>query len=260
LIQNTQDIIDIVKKAGVIAMDIYNSENKNISYKADNTPVSNGDLLVNDFLTKELTKLNKDIPIVSEEVALENSYRTNLKISWLIDPIDGTKAYISKDNGEFTINIALIHNQRPIFGIVYAPYHDEMYYAHKGNGAYKIQNNKTFKLPLKEPYKTIYISKNHHSQKTKQYIEKLETTYGKFKKHPLNSSLKLCKVAEGTKCIYPKLGDTAEWDIAASDIILSESKSEIIDLTTNKPPLYNKENTLNNHFVARDKEYFNKDI
>lgn len=256
---NKEEMINIVNKAGVIAMEIYNSDEKEISYKKDNTPVSNGDIKVNDFLVQELTRLDSNIPIVSEEMAIDDEYRVSLNKFWLIDPIDGTKAFIKKDNGEFTINIALIENQRPIFGIVYAPYFDELYYAYKGEGAYKVSNNQTYKLPIGKPERILYLSKNHHSSPTQEYINELEKQYGEFTKCHMNSSLKLCKIAEGKECIYPKLGLTSEWDTAASDIILFEAKSEIIDQTTNKPPLYNKKSILNNHFVARDREYFRED-
>lgn len=247
-------MVSIVRQAGVISMEIYNSDDKNVTYKEDNTPVSKGDILVNDFLVKELIKIDKNIPIVSEEIKISDEERMSFTTSWLIDPIDGTKAYISKDNGEFTINIALIENQRPIFGIVYAPYTDELFYATKGKGAYKISNNKTIKLPTNSPNKVAYISKNHHSKETQEYIQEIEAVCGVFTKHPLNSSLKLCKVAEGKDCIYPKIGGTSEWDTGASDIILFESNSELIDLSTNKPPLYNKKSVRNNHFIARDRE------
>jgi 3'(2'), 5'-bisphosphate nucleotidase len=249
-------MIEIVQKAGIIAMDEYKKDDNNVSIKEDGTPVSRGDFLVNDFLEQQLLLLAPDIPIVSEEVKLDDDYRTNLKLSWLIDPIDGTKAFISKDNGEFTINIALIQNQRPIFGIVYAPYFDELYYAHKDKGAFKITKNQTYKLPLDTPSKIIYISKNHHSEQTQDFINNFEKKYGIFTKHPMNSSLKLCKVAEGRECIYPKFGGTSEWDIGASDIILFEANSVLIDQSTNKPPLYNKESLRNNHFIAMDKDFY----
>ena len=245
-------LLEIIYEAGDIALAIYKQEDKNIRTKHDDSPVCDGDIAVHDFLLEKLSAFHSNIPLVSEEDHWDQTERLKLTEYWLVDPIDGTRAFISHDNGEFTINLAFISNRRPTLGIIYAPYHKVCYYASKNQGAYKIKDGETMQLPLGER-KNVYISKIHFSAKSKAFVQLLEEKNGKFDIIRLHSSLKLCKVAEYRGCIYPKLGDTSEWDTAAGDIILFEAGAEIIDQSTKEPPLYNKESLLNNHFIAKDK-------
>ena len=249
-----EPIIELIYEAGEVALEIYHSDDKAVVLKADNSPVSRGDIAVNEILTKGLLSLYPQIPIISEESHYSHQERLALERFWLIDPIDGTKAFVQKDNGEFTLNIALIENQRPTAGIIYAPYFDELYYGQKGKGAFLIKGQNRHKLPqFTPPQRAIYVSKSHHDEKTQQLIAQIEKQHGQLERIVMSSSLKFCKIARGEGMLYPKMSSTtSEWDIAAADIILFESGKELIDQTTGQPPLYNKPNIRNNPFVARD--------
>ena len=251
-----QALIRITQEAGKIALEYYKHEDKGVQLKADNSPVSNGDIAVNDYITQALQSLYPDIPIISEERLLSDEERKGLQTFFLIDPIDGTKAFISKDgSGEWTINIALIDEQRPIIGLVYAPYFDELYYACKGEGAFLIRHDQTLKLPIYNPAKrVIYRSRSHHHKGTQAYIDELATTYGQFEIIKMSSSLKFCKIASGEGVLYPNqiANSTSEWDIAAADIIVFEAGKQLIDQSTKAPPLYNKPSLKNSAFLAMD--------
>ncbi len=168
---------------------------------------------------------------------------------WCIDPIDGTKEFIKK-NGEFTINIALIHKNTPVLGVVYVPVVDELYYAKKGEGAYKngqklpLQKNANLKEKL-----YIVASKSHLSSETQAFIDSLDAK--EIEQVSKGSSLKLCMVAEGVADIYPRLAPTMEWDTAAADAIVRESGKMTYQFENEEPLVYNKENLLNPWFLVR---------
>ncbi|MBZ8008440.1 3'(2'),5'-bisphosphate nucleotidase CysQ [Campylobacter sp. RM9334] len=239
------EIINIALNAGRYALDIFNND-FNIYYKNDKSPLTEADLVVNNYICKSLTKYN--IPIISEENKnIQYSVRKNWEYCWLIDPIDGTKEFINK-NKEWTINIALIHNGQPILGVVYAPALKLLYNAQQNKGAYK--NN--VKLPLelnKNTYK-IVASKSHLNDETKYFIDNIKTNLDK-EFISIGSSLKLCLVASGEADCYPRLAPTMEWDTAAAHIIVSESGKNVYNYHTLKPLKYNKENLLNPYFVAK---------
>ncbi|MBT0881434.1 MULTISPECIES: 3'(2'),5'-bisphosphate nucleotidase CysQ [unclassified Campylobacter] len=239
------EIINIALNAGRYALDIFNND-FNIYYKNDKSPLTEADLVVNDYICKSLAQYS--IPIISEENKnIQYSVRKNWKYCWLIDPIDGTKEFINK-NKEWTINIALIHNGQPILGVVYAPALKLLYNAQQNKGAYK--NN--VKLPLelnKNTYK-IVASKSHLNDETKYFIDNIKTNLDK-EFISIGSSLKLCLVASGEADCYPRLAPTMEWDTAAAHIIVSESGKNVYNYHTLKPLKYNKENLLNPYFVAK---------
>ena len=253
------DILEIVataKKAGSAIMEIYQKD-FDITYKDDKSPLTEADLISNDIITQALKKYN--LPIMSEEgKATLYDERKEWEYYWCIDPIDGTKEFIKK-NDEFTVNIALIYKNEPVLGVVYAPALNDMYYAKQGEGAYKNAQ----KLPLKvnsTPEESLYVvaSKSHLSDETQAFIDALKTKA--VKQVSKGSSLKLCMVAEGEADIYPRLAPTMEWDTAAADAIVRESgkMSYQYDLTSenaNKelavPLIYNKESLLNPWFVVR---------
>ena len=122
-------ISNISVEAGRIILDYYN-KNLNITFKADESPLTQADLASNKFITDTIKKITPNIPILSEEEFIEWDVRKEWKKYWLIDPLDGTKEFIKK-NGEFTVNIALIENNRPILGVIYAPASNELYFAKK---------------------------------------------------------------------------------------------------------------------------------
>jgi len=244
-----KDIKKIALKAGDIIIQIYNQDFK-IEYKDDKSPLTEADLKANEIICSSLAKLYPNIPIISEEnKQTEYEIRKNWEYYWCIDPIDGTKEFIKK-NDEFTVNIALIHKDTPVLGVVYAPALDEMYSAKKGEGAYK--NSK--KLPLhvndnpKEKLRVV-ASKSHLSEETQEFIDNLETK--RIEQVSKGSSLKLCMVATGEADIYPRLAPTKEWDTAAADAIVREAGKMTYQFESNTAVVYNKEELLNPWFIVK---------
>jgi len=244
-----EQIIAIAKDAGEAIMKIYNKD-FTVEYKDDKSPLTEADTKANEIICTALVELYPNIPIMSEEnKQTEYSVRKNWEYYWCIDPIDGTKEFIKKNN-EFTVNIALIHKDTPILGVVYAPAIDEMYWAKKDEGAYK--NNQ--KLPLhinSRPEKKLSVvaSKSHLSKETQEFIDNLETEM--IEQVSKGSSLKLCMVAEGIADIYPRLAPTMEWDTAAADAVVRESGKMTYSQEDEQPMVYNKENLLNPWFIVR---------
>ncbi len=244
-----EKIVTIAKEAGDAILKIYKKD-FTVEYKDDKSPLTEADTKANEIICTKLEKLYPNIPIMSEEnKQTDYTVRKNWKYYWCIDPIDGTKEFIKK-NGEFTVNIALIHKDTPVLGVVYAPAIDEMYKAKKGEGAFK--NGE--KLPLKinqHPEKKLHVvaSKSHLSQETQEFIDNLETK--EIEQVSKGSSLKLCMVATGEADIYPRLAPTMEWDTAAADAIVREAGKMNYSYETNQPMIYNKKNLFNPWFVVK---------
>jgi 3'(2'), 5'-bisphosphate nucleotidase len=226
-----QALITIVRKAGSLIMDHYNSDKIDYYSKLDSSPVSAADLESDALICNELSRLYPKIPIISEE--RENLPLTS-NIFWLIDPLDGTKCFLNR-NGEFTVNIALIIDRKPVIGVVYSPLSDQLYYVDQSKVAYKQSSNN---LPVVIQARavpstglTILVS----SSPTKE--DKL-TQYLKDKKIdkiiPTSSSLKLCLISEGNADLYPRFGMTMEWDIAAGHAILNAAGGSIKTLDKNE--------------------------
>lgn len=240
-------IEEIAKEAGSAIMEIY-TKDFTVEYKDDKSPLTEADKISNAIICDKLENVYPNIPILSEEnkeVAYED--RKNWEYFWLIDPIDGTKEFIKK-NDEFTVNIALIYQDTPVLGVVYAPAINDMYSAKKGSGAYK--NGQ--KLPLiqeNEKY-VIVASKSHMSPETQAFVDAIETEKEK-EMISKGSSLKLCLVAEGAADVYPRLAPTMEWDTGAAQAVVLESGKKVINYETGKPIVYNKENLLNPWFVVK---------
>ncbi len=243
------DIVDIADIAGKAIMEIYNRD-FTIEYKDDKSPLTEADLKANEIICTSLEKLYPYIPIMSEEnKQTEYEVRKEREYYWCIDPIDGTKEFIKK-NDEFTVNIALIHKNIPVLGVVYAPAIDEMYKAKEGKGAFK--NNQ--KLPLKEnksPQEKLRVvaSKSHLSKETQEFIDNLDTK--EVVQVSKGSSLKLCMVASGEADIYPRLAPTMEWDTAAADAIVREAGKMTYQFDSDKVVVYNKKDLLNPWFIVR---------
>ena len=244
-----EKIVTIAKKASDAIMQIYKTD-FTVNHKEDNSPLTEADTKANEIICSQLEKLYPNIPIISEEnKQIEYETRQKWKYYWCIDPIDGTKEFIKK-NGEFTINIALIHKNTPILGVVYAPVIDEIYKAKKGEGAFK--NGE--RLPLKtnkHPKEKLHVvaSKSHLSKETQEFINRLETK--EIEQITKGSSLKLCMVATGEADIYPRLAPTMEWDTAAADAIVRETSKMTYQFDTGIPLVYNKKNLLNPWFVVK---------
>lgn len=246
---NIEDIKTIAKEAGDVIMEIYNKD-FDVEYKEDDSPLTQADIKSNELICSKLNELYPDIPLMSEEnKEVEYKTRKDWEYYFCIDPIDGTKEFVKK-NGEFTVNIALIHKNRPVLGVVYAPALDDMYWAKENEGAFK--NNQ--KLPLKinanpKGKLSVVASKSHLSKETQEFIDGLDAkTVEQVSK---GSSLKLCMVAEGVADIYPRLAPTMEWDTAAADAIVRESSKMTYEFEHETPMMYNKENLLNPWFVVK---------
>jgi 3'(2'), 5'-bisphosphate nucleotidase len=242
-------ICNIAKVAGTEIMKIYEKD-FSIKYKDDKSPLTEADLAANAIICDSLKKLYPHIPIISEEnKQVEYETRKEWEYYWCIDPIDGTKEFIKK-NGEFTVNIALIENNTPVLGVVYAPALNDLYYAKKNEGAYKGAQSLplTINMHPKEKLKVI-ASKSHLSEETQKFIDNLDTK--EIEQISIGSSLKLCMVAEGSADIYPRLAPTMEWDTAAADAIVRESGKMSYQLDSDSPLLYNKQDLLNPWFVVR---------
>jgi len=244
-----QTIVAIAKEAGDAIMEIYQKD-FSIAYKDDQSPLTEADIKSNEIICKALERLYPTIPILSEENKMVSyAERKNWDLFWLIDPIDGTKEFIKK-NGEFTVNIALIKKNTPVLGVVYAPALDEIYYAKKGNGAFKngeklpLYSNKSPKERLK-----VVASKSHLSQETQTFIDNLDTK--SIEQVSKGSSLKLCMVAEGIADIYPRLAPTMEWDTGAAHAIVIEAGKRVLQFGKKENLLYNKEVLLNPWFVVK---------
>ena len=245
-----QDIVTIAKEAGNAIMQVYKQDFE-VEYKQDNSPLTLADKKANDIIETGLNKLSANFPILSEEGGdIPYNNRKHWECFWLVDPLDGTKEFVKK-NDEFTVNIALIHNDTPVLGVVYAPALDVCYWAKKGEGAFKDGR----KLPLKtsdqrNTYK-IVASRSHMSDETQEFIDAIDTDKEK-KLIAIGSSLKICLVAEGKADIYPRLGHTMEWDTGAAHAIINESGKSLKKYKTGRYAMhrYNKKNLLNHWFVV----------
>ena len=244
------DIVKAVQKAGEQILEIYHSD-YTIRQKSDNSPVTDADFASNRILTKCLSKTQ--LPIISEEENIAPySIRKNYKKVWLLDPLDGTKEFIG-NHDDFAINIALIENHQPIFGLIYLPVKKEVYYAVKGKGAYLInQEGIEQKLPLTERKTNEYIflkSRSHPDKRLEEYIKTLEKE--KIIVKIVGSSIKFCEIAKGTADEYTRFNTTMEWDTAAGQIIVEETGKTLIDHNTNSSMRYNRKDIKNRGFTVR---------
>ena len=257
---NLKEIETVAKEAGNAIMEIYQRDFQ-IDYKDDKSPLTEADTKSNEIICEALEKLYPEISMLSEEnkeVAFED--RKDWEYYWCIDPIDGTKEFIKK-NDEFTVNIALIHNDIPVLGVVYAPAIDKMYISKKGEGSFL--NGQRLPLTQAEKEFTVVASKSHLSEETQTFIDDLKIEYPSLESNSKGSSLKLCMVAEGQADIYPRIAPTMEWDTAAAHAIVLEAGKNVYQYDENisaldylknndklKPMVYNKVNLLNPYFVV----------
>ena len=259
LSQNLKLAIDASIQAGKKIIEIYNSDNFNLEYKLDDSPLTLADTASNKIIKNILEASN--IPILSEEGnILDFNKRKNLKHLWIVDPLDGTKEFIKKNN-EFTVNISLVENSIPVIGVIYAPALNVLYFSERKLGAYKIlitdldkfDKSKAFRLPLVEKsneYKVL-TSRSHLNYKTLDYIDNLKVNNIKVVSVPMGSSLKFCLLAEGLADCYPRFSSCMEWDTAAGQVICEQVGFKVVDLKTMKPIVYNRENLINNYFIAK---------
>jgi 3'(2'), 5'-bisphosphate nucleotidase len=261
--------INAVIRAGALIMEVYNSGDFQVNLKSDATPLTLADRKANAEIVESLMKTR--IPVLSEEGRnLHYEERKGWEYFWLVDPLDGTKEFI-KRNDEFTINIALVFNGYPIIGVVYVPVLGQLYFALQGKGSYKVEKierelgnipelesviDKSYKLPLANKHHifTVVASRSHPSPEIQDYINKLSQLYGEVKTISRGSSLKICMVAEGEADVYPRFGKTSEWDTAAGQAVAENAGCQVISLEDGKRLVYNKETLDNPWFIVKSKE------
>ncbi|MFV9483971.1 3'(2'),5'-bisphosphate nucleotidase CysQ [Christiangramia sp. ASW11-125] len=260
--KNLEIAIKASLEAGKRIMEIYEHEDFEVVLKNDDSPLTKADLAAHEIIMNHLAAT--DIPVLSEEGRdLSYEERKNWSSLWIVDPIDGTKEFIKK-NGEFTVNIALIKDQKPVMGVIYVPALKELYFAAENIGSFKVDDIVDFdgmeslessavKLPKKNLNKkfTVVASKSHLSEETKDYISQLEVKHGEVDSISKGSSLKLCMVAEGKADEYPRFAPTMEWDTAAGQAICTFAGMTVYDHNTGEEMLYNRENLLNNWFLVK---------
>ncbi len=246
---NTQDIVTIAKEAGNAIMQIY-TQDFEVEYKQDNSPLTLADQTANDIIETGLNQLPINLPILSEEgKKIPYEERKYWEYFWLVDPLDGTKEFVKK-NGEFTVNIALIHKDTPVLGVVYAPALDICYWAKQDEGAFKDGQRLPLKVEGQRGTYKIVASRSHMSDDTEAFIDTIDTNKEK-ELISIGSSLKICLVAEGGADIYPRLSPTMEWDTGAAHAIVDESGGQLFDFGVNMSLKYNsKESLINPYFIV----------
>ena len=248
------DICNVAIQAGNEILNFYNNDIE-VTHKEDLSPLTKADLASNKIILESLTKLNSNIPILSEESLVDWSIRKNWKKYWLVDPLDGTKEFIKK-NGEFTVNIALIQDNNPILGVVYVPAKSLLYLAEKNKGSFK--TNTKNKLENFEGIQKIIVSSQTNRPRVIGSRSHSNATFDNWVKEKFpnadivqaGSSLKFCLIAEGEADIYPRFGPTSEWDIAAGHMIVDEAGGKIRTFQNNSIKYNTKENIINPEFYA----------
>ncbi len=261
--QNLSQLLSLALDAGKAIMEVYETAFR-VEIKDDRSPLTLADKRSNEILCKGLLKIG-GYPVMSEEIKqLPYEERKGWKAFWLVDPLDGTKEFI-KRNGEFTVNVALIDSNEPVFGLIYVPVTGQFYFAIKEQGSYTfsakdgipqrfdeiIETSK--KLPLEHRPAgqfNIVASRSHMSPETEAYINEEKKKHKVVNIVSAGSSLKFCLVAEGKADAYPRFGPTMEWDTGAGHIIATETGKRLVRCDTLEALTYNKENLLNPYFLV----------
>ena len=250
----TDELIALTRQAGEAILDVYQTDFE-VETKSDESPLTQADLAAHRVIAERLAQLTPEIPLLSEESTPPNfAERQTWKRYWLVDPLDGTREFVNR-NGEFTVNIALIENHRAVFGVVGVPVQGLVYtgdlesasaYLHQSTGSTRLDGRTRDEgTPL-----VVVASRSHGGQRLEDYLAQLEQSFGEVQRTPVGSSLKLCILAEGRADLYPRLGPTSEWDIAAAHAVL-EAAGGALWAAGGAPMAYNmKESFLNPEFFA----------
>lgn len=238
-------LIHIARRAGEIIMEYY-KQPLDVQHKDDASPVTAADLAANRYIVQELTTLTPHIPIISEEnTATDNEAVLGNRLFWLVDPLDGTKSFI-KRTGEFTVNIALIEEGKPVGGVVYVPVQDNCYATGVDGKAYKNEHEMIHVRTPPTEGLIVIASHSHRSPETDAYIATLKVA----SLLSASSSLKFCLVAEGKADVYPRFGRTMEWDTAAGHAVLLAAGGRV-DQLDGTALSYGKSSLDNPHFIAK---------
>ncbi len=260
---NKNNLLEIAIKASIDAgaaiMEIYDTDFA-VQTKIDNSPITIADKKAHQLIYDQLLPTN--IPVLSEEGdSISYETRKNWEYLWVVDPLDGTKEFV-KRNGEFTVNIALIHNSTPIMGIIYIPVEQSLYFASDHIGSFKLSNINNKAMTLKSILKIatklpsipetnfykIVTSRSFLNTETKDYIESINNS--NIRQIAVGSSIKFCWLAEGKAQLYPRFGPTMEWDTAAGHAILKYAGGKLLRMHSDDELRYNRENLLNPNFIA----------
>lgn len=241
---------EIMLEASDLVLKIYNqyldSDLIELQVKSDSSPLTNADIASHDYISRALKKLSPHVPIISEE----GLGREAGNFFWLVDPLDGTKEFLNKTH-EFTVNIALIKDKKPILGFIFAPKLKQYYWGAQGIGAFLIESQGERSLKINQSKSDIEslkvaVSRNHLNEETRLFVEQL----GSVSLVEVGSSLKFCLIADSSLDIYPRFAPTYEWDTAAGQIILEESGGGVWDTSLQNKLSYGKINFLNHGFIA----------
>ncbi|MFD2542901.1 3'(2'),5'-bisphosphate nucleotidase CysQ [Lacinutrix gracilariae] len=259
---NLKTAVEASLKAGKVIMQVYDTV-FDVEIKDDKSPLTEADKKANDVINSYL--VNTEFPIISEEnKQTDYATRKNWTTCWVVDPVDGTKEFI-KRNGEFTVNIALVTNGKPEFGVIYVPATKTIYVADvTKKDAFKADLDShdatieevmqaAIKLQPKAPESNpvqVVGSRSHMSQETLDFVESIKKEGKEVEVVSKGSSLKFCLVAEGNADVYPRFAPTMEWDTAAGQAICNAVGIDVISQDTNESLLYNKENLLNPWFLV----------
>lgn len=248
-----ENLLELAKNAALAAgseiIKIYKSDDFSIESKSDDSPLTRADKAAHNIIVSFLE--SSAIPILSEEGRnISFQERSSWDYFWMVDPLDGTKEFI-KRNGEFTVNIALIHKGAPILGVVHPPVSGELYWGVDGKGSFKKADGNTEKLmvsnrSLSEIGLKVVASRSHMSDQTQAFVDSLKEP----KVVSRGSSLKLLLVASGEADVYPRFGPTMEWDTAAAHAIVNEAGGSVFQEDESTPLTYNKSNLLNPSFIV----------
>ena len=237
---------DAVAKASTAILEIYASAH-GVEYKADESPITLADRAAHEIRARELAALTPSSPVLSEEAEAAHAFavRGGWPELWLVDPLDGTKEFISR-NGEFTVNVALVRDHQPVLGVVAAPALGLTYYAAVDHGAFRAHDGQTPEAirvrPAADPL-VVVGSRSHRGDSLDGLLARL----GAHELRPMGSALKFCLVAEGSADFYPRLGPTSEWDTAAAQAVLEVAGGAVTTLD-GQPLRYNRRDTLLNPF------------
>lgn len=240
-------IIEIAKEASHAIKKIYHQKSYSIQSKLDKSPVTEADLLSNSIIQHGLQQLEPSFPIISEEGdEVPFSERSKWTRYFLVDPLDGTQEFINGNN-EFSVNIALVENNKPILGVVAVPFFERVYWGYHEEDAAYLQEGESPPTPIHSrstmqyPIKVVMSRRHKEEEHWKEFLKRLpeyEVSY-------FGSALKICLVAEGKADLYPRFGKTGEWDTAAGQCILEAAGGKVIDLQGN-PLKYNMRPSLIN--------------
>jgi len=243
--------IEAAQEACKVILEVYHSDTFDVEAKGDASPLTLADRKAHAVIDLILDATH--LPVLSEEGKdIPYEERKKWEYFWLVDPLDGTKEFI-KRNGEFTVNIALIHGSKPVLGVVAVPVTGEVFSAAHGLGAFLHVDGETVSLKkrkpvsLTEPGLRVVASRSHMNEETQAFIHRLTDPELVSK----GSSLKFMLVAEGKADVYPRYAPTMEWDTAAAHAIVNEVGLKVVQYGKQEELVYNKENLLNPYFLVR---------